>query len=637
MKKKLLALSVLTAISSQANAFQFNTGENWQIRWDNTVKFNAIARVNKADDQVIDRSGGYFLADDSDLSVDRSSFGLVSTRLDVLSEMDVIWKDNFGFRVSGSGWYDPQYKSDENDHPSDYRYTWSSPSADFGDFNHEAEDLHYAGGELLDAFAFANFEIGDTALGIRAGRHTIYWGNSLLAIGAVSSIGGAMAPLDFSKALAVPGSEAKELFMPSNKLSTVFQLTDNLTLNAYYSFEHRRYRLPETGTFFSPAEGLSENTEFVTFAGGRPSDGVDTSNPQRVGLHFRGDKTEDDEFGFNLQYYIERWNLETSFIYLNYVDKNLHGLHAGFDTGQLGTVQAAGGNPLAGALMGAWNATCNGIPAAGLDPYPCPNLPRDQGGGATVIGESRWLFKEDLDLYGISFAKEVAGISFGLDLVYRPDTPVAPELNASFRRIFNAPESPLFPTGPEIGGALGLGYIPGDYYAYDSDNYLGPIGDVASVIFNGVGLLNADWGLWDGGSYIFEYTGVMLTSSDASDPNCKAYGTSNNCGLMDVRLEEDKVFSTVAAVFRPTWYQVFPGTDMTIPMAVSYAITGEKSPLTFGGDQERGSASIGAEFLVNQKWTISGRYNTFFGPVNAGIGGLLKDRDNVSFTVKRTF
>ena len=57
-----------------------------------------------------------------------------------------IWKDDFGFRVSGSGWYDPQYKNDENDHPSDYRYTWASPSADFGDFNHEAEDLHYAGG-----------------------------------------------------------------------------------------------------------------------------------------------------------------------------------------------------------------------------------------------------------------------------------------------------------------------------------------------------------------------------------------------------------------------------------------------------------------------------------------------------------
>jgi hypothetical protein len=624
MKKKLLALTVMTAISSQANAFQFDTGDDWSIRWDNTLKFNAMARVNKADDQVIDRSTGFFLADDADLSVDRSSLGLVSTRFDILSELDVIWRDSFGFRVSGSGWYDPQYKDDENDHPSDWRYSWASPSADFGEFNHEAEDLHYAGGELLDALFFANFDVGDAAIGVRAGRHTIYWGNSLLATGAVVSIGGAMAPLDFSKALAVPGSEAKELFMPSNKLSTVVQLTDNLTLNAYYSFEHRRYRLPETGTFFSPAEGLSENTEFITIGQPRPSEGADTSDPNRIGLHVRGDKTEDDEFGFNIQYYVEKWDLETSFIYLNYVDKNLHGLHGGSDLGQIGTVLAAGGNPTAAALMGAWNATCNGIPAAGIDPYDCPNLPRSMGRGATVVGEGRWLFKEDLDLYGISFAKQMFDISFGLDLVFRPDTPIGPELGASLGRIFNAPDSPLFPPGEDIAAALGQGYIPGDYLAYDSDNYLGPIGDVYSVIFNGVGLLT-DNGIWEGGSYIFEFTAVMLDEC------------TDDCNLKDLRIKEDDIFTTAAVVFRPTWYQIFPGTDLTIPFSVSYSLTKEKSPMTFGGDQERGSASIGAELLVDQKYTVSARYNTFFGPVNAGIGGLLKDRDNISFTVKRTF
>ena len=64
---------------------------------------------------------------------------------------------------------------------------------------------------------------------------------------------------------------------------------------------------------------------------------------------------------------------------------------------------------------------------------------------------------------------------------------------------------------------------------------------------------------------------------------------------------------------------------------------GEKSPFTFGGDEERGSGSIGVELLIDQKWTVRGQYNAYFGPVNAGIGGLLKDRDNLSFTVKRTF
>ena len=615
MKKKLLALSVLAAISSQAGAFEFkNTPDAWEIRWDNTFKANVVSRVNKADDQVTERALGYWIADDGDLSVDRSNLGLVSTRLDVLSELDVIWKQDFGFRVSGSGWYDPQYKSGENDHPGDRNASWASPSADIGDFNHEAEDLHYAGGELLDAFVFANFDIGDTALGVRAGRHTIYWGNSLLAIGAIAGVGSAMAPLDFAKALSVPGSEAKELFMPGAKLSTVFQLTDNLTFNAYYSFEDQRYRMPETGTFFSPAEGLSENTEFITFP--PPARGV-TEVDKRAGYHVRNDETDTGDWGINIQYYIEPWGLETSFIYLNYVDKNLHGLHAGFDAGQIGTVEAAGGNPLAQALMAGWNAACPDVLA-------CPNAPGSMSDDTIVVGEARWLMKDDIDLFGISFAKEIAGVSVGMDIVYRQDTGLAPELGRSLGRIFNTPDEIIDPA--VLVGALGLaGSIPGDYYSYDSSNYLGPVGDMWSVVINGVGLLNADWGLWEGGAWILEATFQMLD-------DCNKY-----CDYLDDKVSENRVISHVAGIFKPTWYQVRPGWDLSVPMSVSYTIDGEKSPLTFGGDEERGNGSIGVEVNIDQLWIVNAKYNTFFGPVNAGIGGLLKDRDNISMTVKRTF
>ena len=153
MKKKLLALSVLAAISSQANAFQFDTGDDWAIRWDNTFKANVMSRVAKQDDDVVTPQAGasWELADDADLSVDRSGGGLVSTRIDVISEMDVIWKDNFGFRVSGSAWYDPQYKNSNNDHPSDRSLSWASPSADVGDYNNEAKDLQAAWQKRLAA------------------------------------------------------------------------------------------------------------------------------------------------------------------------------------------------------------------------------------------------------------------------------------------------------------------------------------------------------------------------------------------------------------------------------------------------------------------------------------------------------
>jgi hypothetical protein len=34
---------------------------------------------------------------------------------------------------------------------------------------------------------------------------------------------------------------------------------------------------------------------------------------------------------------------------------------------------------------------------------------------------------------------------------------------------------------------------------------------------------------------------------------------------------------------------------------------------------------------------VNGKYNAFFGSNDNGLLGLLTDRDNISFTVKRTF
>ena len=112
---------------------------------------------------------------------------------------------------------------------------------------------------------------------------------------------------------------------------------------------------------------------------------------------------------------------------------------------------------------------------------------------------------------------------------------------------------------------------------------------------------------------------------------------TESCELLDVRVKEDRVVSAIGGVFKPTWYQVYPGWDLSAPMSVSYTIDGEKSPFTFGGDEERGSGSLGLELSIDQTWTVNARYNVFFGPVAAGIGGLLKDRDNVSMTIKATF
>tara|TARA_R110001599_G_C12277354_1_gene663163 strand:- start:43 stop:243 length:201 start_codon:yes stop_codon:yes gene_type:complete len=56
MKNKALALSVLAAISSQAGAFQLDTGDDWNIRWDNTLKANVQARTDSSKSSVVNPS-----------------------------------------------------------------------------------------------------------------------------------------------------------------------------------------------------------------------------------------------------------------------------------------------------------------------------------------------------------------------------------------------------------------------------------------------------------------------------------------------------------------------------------------------------------------------------------------------------
>ena len=576
MKKKALALSVLAVISTQAGAFQLDTGEDWKIRWDNQVKGNLQARVGESKRSVVNASkyASARIADDGDFSVNRKSGGITSSRIDLRSELDVIWKQNFGFRVSGSGWYDAAYEDSDNPKKGilpksggvAYDGTWAGLTYAPGDYSDEAEDLHLLGGELLDAFVFGNWDFGDTALGIRAGQHTIFWGSSLLGTGAITGIAGSMTAIDASKALSVPGTEAQELFLPSNKISTVFQATDNLTFNAYYEFDHRVNRNPETGTYWSPVEVLTENSQCFVLAAG-------VNGGPRTCFKVRDDKMDSSgEYGFAVDYFIEPLNLEAQLVYINGSDRTVSAVYGTF---------------------------------GGVDPEIVAKFakPWDEGGAnANIAGEWGWVYKNDVETFGLSLAKEMFDISFGMDIAYRKNAGLNPDFLASL-------------TGRP-------GQTPADFNA---DNSPGATGDIWGVVINGLGLLNGDMGLWDGGSWIVEYTTSWL--DDYAD----------NEQFANPLINKGRVTTQIAGIFRPTWYQVFPGWDMTLPVTVSYGIDGEQPPQSSVLHEELGNASAGVSFLIDATWTIDAKYIAYFGPTANGTTGPLNDRDAVSLTVKRTW
>ena len=200
-----LAMSIMASLSPAVQAFQINSGDpDLRLRWDNTLKYSAASRLKGASDQLTAQPNH----DDGDRNFSR---GLISNRFDLLSEFDATYK-NIGARVSGAAWFDSVYsEGNDNNSPA----TANALSVDHDEFTRATEKLHGRKGELLDAFVFARFNLGDAKATVRAGRHALVWGESLF-FGA-NGIAGGMAPIDAVKAASVPNTQFKELIRPTEQ------------------------------------------------------------------------------------------------------------------------------------------------------------------------------------------------------------------------------------------------------------------------------------------------------------------------------------------------------------------------------------------------------------------------------------
>ncbi len=185
-----------------AMAFQFDLGPGWRGSLDNTLKYSAGFRVEDQDSALLASPEN----DDGDRNFDT---GLISNRVDILSELDISYKTSFGIRVSGAAWYDTVYNTDnDNDSPA----TSNAISVDHDEFVDDTEELHGRKAEILDGFVWVRGSIGKMLGTLRAGRHTLMWGESLFM--ASNGISYGQAPTDVIKAAGVPGSQVKEILMP---------------------------------------------------------------------------------------------------------------------------------------------------------------------------------------------------------------------------------------------------------------------------------------------------------------------------------------------------------------------------------------------------------------------------------------
>lgn len=285
------------AASGAALAFQIDTGNpDIRMSWDNTVKYSASWRVNGIDRGVADDSiGPQANTNDGDQNFGR---GLVSNRLDLLSELDFRYMRKYGFRISGAAWYDQVY-NESNDNPGALGGALlNQRSARYNEFTRATKKLHGRKAEFLDAFVYGSFEPAGMNLNLKAGRFTQLYGESLFF--GSNGIAGAQTPLDLARALSVPNSQFKEVARPVGQVSVTLQINPEVTLGAYYQAEWRKSRLPAAGSYFSFADFVDEGGERLILGPGQEvfrGKDIEAKDSGQGGVQLRF-KAGDSEYGF---------------------------------------------------------------------------------------------------------------------------------------------------------------------------------------------------------------------------------------------------------------------------------------------------------------------------------------------------
>src|SRR3990167_9385076 len=264
LRRSLLATAILAASMPAAQAFEVDTGsEDWAVRFDNTVKYNYGVRTESADKRMLGTPNN----NDGDYNFRKSGTN-ITNRVDLLSEFDVVYQNAMGFRVSAASWYDKAYDNTGSNsnpfvngngavsgmvgqHPLVGGFTGLDGVGNGSPHLSNYAQRYYSGpsGEILDAFLFYSSEVGEESLfSIKAGQHNVFWGETIL--NPVHSVIYGQSGLDLAKLAASPGTEAKELFVPRNQISTTFTLNPELTFGAQYFLKWDEARLPEAGTYY---------------------------------------------------------------------------------------------------------------------------------------------------------------------------------------------------------------------------------------------------------------------------------------------------------------------------------------------------------------------------------------------------
>ncbi|MDE2370874.1 MAG: DUF1302 domain-containing protein [Burkholderiales bacterium] len=604
-----LGLAALGAVTAPhaAHAIALPTpGEDLRMNWDNTLRYNLGLRVQKQDPAILASVN----ADDGDRNFGNGT--LVTNRLDLLSEFDLVWQQRFGLRVSAAAWYDGAYsKLKDSNTASANTLVDGLPVA--GRLSGYSRRYARGGsGEFLDSFLFANLQAGSVPVNVKLGRHTAYWGESLLLGGLIHGIAYAQNSVDAWKLQATPGAEAKEFIRPRGGLTMQVQPTSELSLVAQWFYEWQAVRAPESGSYLAGTDMLTFGGDSLII-GANPFAALVPGAPAALRL----------------------WNTQAVAPTRSTGSRGDWGLAARWSPKWLeGTVGAYLRNatdilPQLMVIPGVATvpaATCSALGGTVLAPTSCLVNPQATSVAALRSDGKAGLYQTaygtDIRLYGLSLSKSLEGVSLGAELSYRQNMPL----------VSDAVTVLPAPLAGSVAGAIATSAIPA------RNDTPGARGNTWHGLVNGTFVLPGT-ALFDTASIAAELTWMQL---DKVTQNAALYKGRDGYTAID---KPTRSYWGLGLIFTPTWFQALTGVDLSLPISWSQGISGNAAT-TFGGNRGTGTWSAGLAATAYQNYSISLSYIGYFGrhdsaggaaTVFNGSSAAVSDRGWVSLTLKTTF
>ncbi|MGB5719386.1 MAG: DUF1302 domain-containing protein, partial [Woeseiaceae bacterium] len=321
-------------------------------------------------------------ADDGDLNYDDGD--IYSLILKGVHDLE-LRKGDFGVFLRAKYWYDQELENGSVPHGNSANaYTPNTELATSG-FDSFAQG---SGIELLDAFIYNTFYLGESEapLDVRLGRQVISWGESTFIQNGINTIN----PIDVS-AFRRPGAEIKEGLLPVSMLTFAAGVTDALSIEAFYQLQWEKTVIDGCGTYFSTADVAATGCNIVTLTAAAP-DQFSMANGLFISRLADIEPDDGGQYGVAFRYFAEKLaGSEFGVYYINYHSR----------------VPYLGGFSSANESLGG--------------PAGVPFIPGNPlGGNPQYFAE----FPEDIELFGVSVATNLAGFAVSGEISYRPDFPV---------------------------------------------------------------------------------------------------------------------------------------------------------------------------------------------------------------------